>query len=93
MPVPRIRSIKGNLANLLAITDYNSIKSLMKAQPDLSTRKQAEEYLLDNYADFVDNVQKIEKEQKEKEKREAAARRKVNTVYRNQNKKTINEEF
>jgi hypothetical protein len=87
MPVPRIRSIKGNLANLLAITDYNSIKSLMKAQPDLSTRKRAEEYLLENYADFVDNVQKIEKEQKQKEKKEVATRKKANTVYRNQNKK------
>ena len=39
MPVPKIRGIKGNLTTLLSITGYRSVNALMKARPDLKTRK------------------------------------------------------
>ena len=65
MSVPRIRSIKGNLTNLLSITDYKSVNALMKAQPKLKTRKQAEQYLLDNWNEFADIMEENDKQEKE----------------------------
>ena len=68
MPVPSIRSIKGNLATLLSITNFKSVNALMKAKPDLKTRKEADEYLINNWRDFKANVDSIEKEEKKEQK-------------------------
>lgn len=80
MPVPNIRSIKGNLATLLSITDFKSVNALMKAKPDLKTRKEADEYLINNWRDFKANVDSIEKEEKQKEQKKQRAINKRNKV-------------
>jgi len=80
MPVPSIRSIKGNLATLLSITNFKSVNALMKAKPDLKTRKEADEYLINNWRDFKANVDSIEKEEKQKEQKKQRAINKRNKV-------------
>ena len=69
MSVPRIRTIKGNLTNLLSITDYKSVNALMKAQPELKTRKLAEQYLLDNWNEFADIMEENERQEKQIQKK------------------------
>ena len=76
MSVPRIRTIKGNLTNLLSITDYKSVNALMKAQPELKTRKQAEEYLLDNWNEFANIMEENEKQEKQIQKQKIKAYKK-----------------
>jgi len=62
-----LKSIKGHIKELLAVTDYKSIKAIQKENPMLS-RKEVEEWLLDNYNEIVEEVNKDEDEEKKLEK-------------------------
>jgi hypothetical protein len=61
-----ITSVKGNLKKLLGASPYASVKSIMK---EGLTRKQAEQWLLDNYNEIVDTVKENVKDIKKKEKK------------------------
>lgn len=88
MSVPRIRTIKGNLTNLLSITDYKSVNALMKAQPELKTRKQAEQYLLDNWNNFAEIMEENENQEKKIQKQKnkqykQVARKEAKDLFKN----------
>jgi nucleoside-triphosphatase THEP1 len=68
-----ITSVKGNLKKLLGASPYASVKSIMK---EGLTRKQAEQWLLDNYNEIVDTVKENVKDIKKKEKKAKPVQRK-----------------
>jgi hypothetical protein len=64
----KLKSIKGHIKEFLAITDYKSVKGVQKDRG--YTRKEAEEWLLDNYNDFVEQVNKDEQKEKQENKKQ-----------------------
>jgi hypothetical protein len=84
MSLPTIKGIKGNLRTLLGVTDFKSINALLKFSPDLKNRKQAEQFLLDNYNDIIENINENARIRIEREKeRKKTAKR----IYKNEAKK------
>ena len=81
-----LKSANANIKTLLSVTNYKSIKSIQKENPNLN-RKEVEEWLLDNYNAIVDTINENELVLKNKEKNEINTRKKANTVYKNKNKK------
>ncbi len=80
-----LKSANANIKTLLSVTNYKSIKSIQKENPNLN-RKEVEEWLLDNYNAIVDTINENELVLKSKEKNEINTRKKANTVYKNKNK-------
>jgi len=81
-----LKSANANIKTLLSVTNYKSIKSIQKENPNLN-RKEVEEWLLDNYNAIVDTINENELVLKNKEKNEINTLKKANAVYKNKNKK------
>jgi len=64
-----LKSAKGNIKTLLSVTDYKSVKAIQKENPTQS-RKEIEEWLLDNYNSVIETINNNEKELKAKEKKQ-----------------------
>ena len=62
-----LKSANANIKTLLSVTNYKSIKSIQKENPNLN-RKEVEEWLLDNYNAIVDTINENELVLKIKEK-------------------------
>jgi len=75
-----LKSAKGNIKTLLEVTDYKSIKAIQKENPN-QTRKQIEEWLLDNYNEIVETINNNEKELKAKEKKLQQKIKRDNKTY------------
>ncbi len=70
-----LKSANANIKTLLSVTNYKSIKSIQKENPNFN-RKEVEEWLLNNYNAIVDTINENEIVLKYKEKNEINTRKK-----------------
>ena len=72
-----LKTAKGHIKELLSVTDYKSIKAIEKENPTQS-RKEIEQWLLDNYNEVVETINENEKQLKKENKKQEQKQKKEN---------------